>query len=116
MRKSTPAVQREKADGRRRRLNASGHPPSASHADQAGRDTLAGDRSSAVGKTPEQGTATSGLLATSPILEGIGGRYFADCNEAELPLEGERDLVRVAPYALDQEAAERLGAESVRLL
>jgi hypothetical protein len=33
-------------------------------------------------KSPEQGAATSVLLATSPELEGIGGRYFDDCNEA----------------------------------
>ena len=26
--------------------------------------------------------ATSVLLATSPLLDGIGGRYFEDCNEA----------------------------------
>jgi hypothetical protein len=32
-------------------------------------------------KTPEQGAATSVLLATSPDLEGIGGRYFNDSNE-----------------------------------
>ena len=32
-------------------------------------------------KTPEQGAATSVLVATSPQLEGIGGRYFQDCNE-----------------------------------
>ena len=33
-------------------------------------------------KTVEQGAATSVLLAASPLLEGIGGRYFEDCNEA----------------------------------
>ena len=33
-------------------------------------------------KTPEQGAATTVLLAASPLLEGVGGRYFADCNEA----------------------------------
>ena len=33
-------------------------------------------------KSTEQGAATSVLLATSPLLEGIGGRYFEDCNEA----------------------------------
>ena len=33
-------------------------------------------------KTPEQGAATSVLLATSPALDGVGGRYFEDCNEA----------------------------------
>jgi hypothetical protein len=29
-------------------------------------------------KTPEQGAARSVLPATSPLLEGIGGRYFKD--------------------------------------
>ena len=33
-------------------------------------------------KSTEQGAATSVLLATSPQLAGIGGRYFEDCNEA----------------------------------
>ena len=33
-------------------------------------------------KTPEQGAATSVLLATSPALAGVSGRYFEDCNEA----------------------------------
>ncbi len=33
-------------------------------------------------KTVEQGAATSVLLAASPLLDGIGGRYFEDCNEA----------------------------------
>jgi NAD(P)-dependent dehydrogenase (short-subunit alcohol dehydrogenase family) len=57
-------------------------------------------------KTPEQGAATSVLLATSPLLAGIGGRYFEDCNEA-LPNEpGTR--TGVAPYALDEGNAERL--------
>ena len=39
------------------------------------------DRS--INKTPEQGAATSVLLAASPLVEGVGGRYFEDCNEAE---------------------------------
>ncbi|RCG32242.1 SDR family NAD(P)-dependent oxidoreductase [Sphaerisporangium album] len=58
-------------------------------------------------KTPEQGAATSVLVATSPLLEGIGGRYFEDCTEAELSEPG---LSRhgVAAYALDPEAAARL--------
>ena len=33
-------------------------------------------------KTPQQGAATSVLLATWPALEGVGGRYFEDGNEA----------------------------------
>ena len=35
-------------------------------------------------KTAEQGAATSVLVAASPQLEGIGGRYFEDCREAEV--------------------------------
>ena len=33
-------------------------------------------------RLPEQGAATSVLVATSPQVESIGGRYFEDCNEA----------------------------------
>lgn len=33
-------------------------------------------------KTPQQGAATSVLAAVSPLLEGIGGRYLEDNNEA----------------------------------
>jgi NAD(P)-dependent dehydrogenase (short-subunit alcohol dehydrogenase family) len=61
-------------------------------------------------KTVEQGAATSVLVATSPQLEGIGGRYFEDCNEAErLPSEAASTAGGgVAAYALDPDAAERL--------
>jgi NAD(P)-dependent dehydrogenase (short-subunit alcohol dehydrogenase family) len=58
-------------------------------------------------KTPEQGAATSVLLATSPLLEGVGGRYFEDCGEA-LPNEGGSVISGVAAHALDPEAADRL--------
>jgi NAD(P)-dependent dehydrogenase (short-subunit alcohol dehydrogenase family) len=58
-------------------------------------------------KTVEQGAATSVLLATSPALEGVGGRYFEDCNEA-LPHQAGRTTSGVAPWALDPEAAARL--------
>jgi hypothetical protein len=30
----------------------------------------------------QQGAATSVLLATSPLLKGVRGRYFDDCSEA----------------------------------
>ncbi|MEU5753010.1 SDR family NAD(P)-dependent oxidoreductase [Streptomyces sp. NPDC047853] len=57
-------------------------------------------------KTTEQGAATSVLLAASPLLEGVGGRYFEDCNEAV------RDRLTartgVADHALDPEAASLL--------
>jgi NAD(P)-dependent dehydrogenase (short-subunit alcohol dehydrogenase family) len=61
-------------------------------------------------KTPEQGAATSVLVATSPMLDGIGGRYFEDCNEAEVvePGSEESAAAGVATYALDHENADRL--------
>jgi NAD(P)-dependent dehydrogenase (short-subunit alcohol dehydrogenase family) len=69
-------------------------------------------------KTPEQGAATSVLVAVSPLLEGVGGRYFEDCEEAERitgrdQLDG---LHGVAPYALDPANAERLWEQSERWL
>ncbi|MEU5905521.1 SDR family NAD(P)-dependent oxidoreductase [Micromonospora sp. NPDC047467] len=65
-------------------------------------------------KTVEQGAATSVLVATSPLLDGVGGRYFEDCQEAGLAQPGERR--GVAGYALDPEAAERLWQASTALL
>jgi hypothetical protein len=60
-------------------------------------------------KTIEQGAATSVLLATSPQLEGIGGRYFEDCGEADLLDEPTPQSTHgVAAYALDPANAERL--------
>jgi NAD(P)-dependent dehydrogenase (short-subunit alcohol dehydrogenase family) len=68
-------------------------------------------------KTVEQGAATSVLLATSPQLEGIGGRYFEDCNEAPvIHRRGDAGLGGVAPYALDPDNAERLWEVSLELI
>jgi hypothetical protein len=57
-------------------------------------------------KSPQQGAATSVLLAVSPLLDGAGGRYFEDCNGA-LPNEPGTPS-SVAEHALDPEAAARL--------
>ena len=65
-------------------------------------------------KTPEQGAATSVLVVTSPLLAGVGGRYFEDCNEAALHQPGSRR--GVAAYALDPDAAALLWQVSVDLL
>jgi NAD(P)-dependent dehydrogenase (short-subunit alcohol dehydrogenase family) len=65
-------------------------------------------------KTPEQGAATSVLLATSPLLDGVGGRYFEDCNEAEPNEPGSRR--GVAAHALDPDDAARLWDVSVPML
>jgi NAD(P)-dependent dehydrogenase (short-subunit alcohol dehydrogenase family) len=65
-------------------------------------------------KTPEQGAATSILVAASPLLDRVGGRYFEDCNEAEVGRLSARN--GVAAYALDPEAAARLWQVSVDTL
>jgi NAD(P)-dependent dehydrogenase (short-subunit alcohol dehydrogenase family) len=67
-------------------------------------------------KTPQQGAATSVLLGVSGLVEGIGGRYFADCNEALVIPESVKDMAGVYPYALDPAAASRLWEVSLELL
>jgi NAD(P)-dependent dehydrogenase (short-subunit alcohol dehydrogenase family) len=66
-------------------------------------------------KTVEQGASTSVLVATSPLLEGIGGLYFEDCNQAVPYIEG-GPRRGVASWATDPEAAERLWNVSLDLL
>jgi len=68
-------------------------------------------------KTPQQGAATSVLLAVSPLLDGLGGRYFEDCNEAAIVSRRPTDFSGgVAPYALDPANAERLWNIATQLL
>ncbi len=79
-------------------------------------------------KTTAQGAATSVLVATTPQLEGIGGRYFEDCNEAPVfgatSPESSHDPGShrpvqegaVAAYALDPENATRLWDVSLAAL
>jgi NAD(P)-dependent dehydrogenase (short-subunit alcohol dehydrogenase family) len=68
-------------------------------------------------KSVEQGAATSVLLAASPLLDGIGGRYFEDCNEAVVVnRRGGPGRGGVAPYALDPANAERLWELSLNLV
>jgi NAD(P)-dependent dehydrogenase (short-subunit alcohol dehydrogenase family) len=71
----------------------------------------------ALRKTPPQGAATSVLLATSDLLEGIGGRYFENCNEAKTVTHRPTDFSGgVAPYALDPDNAVRLWNISLGLI
>jgi hypothetical protein len=65
----------------------------------------------------DQGAATSVLLAASPLLNGIGGRYFEDCNEAPIVRQRPADFSGgVAPYALDPANAERLWSIALKLI
>jgi NAD(P)-dependent dehydrogenase (short-subunit alcohol dehydrogenase family) len=66
-------------------------------------------------RTTEQGAATSIFVATSPLLNGVGGRYFQDSNQA-VQIDPTTDSIvddagepgGVANYALDTGAAARL--------
>ncbi len=65
-------------------------------------------------KTVEQGAATSVLLAASPLVDEVTGRYLEDCQEAEPARPGIRR--GVAAYAVDPHKAARLWQVSVDML
>lgn len=64
-------------------------------------------------KTTEQGAATSVWAAVGDELDGVGGVYLEDCNQA-VPWSQERPWTGVMPHALDPEAADRLWDLSVK--
>ncbi|WP_037571464.1 SDR family NAD(P)-dependent oxidoreductase [Phaeacidiphilus oryzae] len=65
-------------------------------------------------KTVEQGASTSVLLAASPLVEGVTGRYFEDCQEAAPHRPGVRR--GVAAHAVDPDKAARLWELTTALL
>ena len=65
-------------------------------------------------KNTEQGAATSTLLAASPLLAGVTGKYFEDCNEAVPFVPGVRR--GVASWALDPEHAAKLWQVSLDMI
>ncbi|GIF99428.1 SDR family NAD(P)-dependent oxidoreductase [Catellatospora citrea] len=65
-------------------------------------------------KDAEQGAATSVLLAGSPLVDGVTGRYFEDCQVAVPHRPGVRR--GVAAYALDPVAAARLWQVSTDMI
>jgi NAD(P)-dependent dehydrogenase (short-subunit alcohol dehydrogenase family) len=67
-------------------------------------------------KSPEQGAATSVLLAVHPEVVGSGGRYFEDCHEAEVVDRLVDGVHGVLPHALDPVAATALWDRSLELL
>jgi hypothetical protein len=88
------------------------HEQIAEYREQERREADARDRGERTRfKTMQPGGATSVLVATWPGLDGIGGRYFEDCNEAEpLPdgFDPHSDVTGIAPYAVNPKNAERL--------
>jgi hypothetical protein len=71
-------------------------------------------------KSVQQGASTTVFAAVSPLLEGIGGRYFNDNTEAtptdRRDPDPEKLVTTVAPYALDPDNAVRLWTVSERFL
>ncbi|MET7432884.1 MULTISPECIES: SDR family NAD(P)-dependent oxidoreductase [Streptomyces] len=59
-------------------------------------------------KTPAQGAATTVLLAASPLLDGVTGRYFEDNQESEVVDGGPEVMAGVARWSVDPAAADRL--------
>ncbi|MDZ4376441.1 MAG: oxidoreductase [Phenylobacterium sp.] len=58
-------------------------------------------------KSPEQGASTSVWAAVARELEGVGGLYLENCNQA-LPWTESNPFEGVMPHALDPAAADRL--------
>jgi NAD(P)-dependent dehydrogenase (short-subunit alcohol dehydrogenase family) len=68
-------------------------------------------------KTLAQGASTSVLLAASPLLEGVSGLYFEDCNQAQRVSRRPTDFTGgYATYAVDPSNAERLWDLSLGLI
>jgi NAD(P)-dependent dehydrogenase (short-subunit alcohol dehydrogenase family) len=67
-------------------------------------------------KTPQQGCTTTLWAATSPLLADEGGLYCEDCDVAALATERSPAYLHVAPWAVDEESAERLWDVSEDLL
>jgi len=68
-------------------------------------------------KTLAQGASTSVLLAASPLLEGVSGLYFEDCNEAQQVTKRPTDFTGgYAAYAVSSANAERLWDLSLKLI
>jgi NAD(P)-dependent dehydrogenase (short-subunit alcohol dehydrogenase family) len=66
-------------------------------------------------KTIPQGAATTVWAATSPALDGLGGRYLEDCGLAEVSTDPDASK-GVRDYALDPERARALWELSERLV
>ena len=76
----------------------------------------AGELALPPGKTVQQGAATSVLMAASPAVVGVTGRYYEDRAEAKPVAERAGAVAGVAPYALDRDNAARLWAVSASLI
>lgn len=67
-------------------------------------------------KSPAGGAATSIWCATSAQLDGHGGVYCEDCDVADLQTDDSPRFVHVAPWAVDDENADRLWRMTEQML
>ncbi|SEG57300.1 NAD(P)-dependent dehydrogenase, short-chain alcohol dehydrogenase family [Actinacidiphila yanglinensis] len=67
-------------------------------------------------KTPAQGAATTVLLAASPLLDGVTGRYFEDNQESEVVDGGPEVMAGVAKWSVDPAAADRLWDQALAVV
>jgi NAD(P)-dependent dehydrogenase (short-subunit alcohol dehydrogenase family) len=67
-------------------------------------------------KTPAQGAATTALLAGSPLVEGVTGRYFEDLQEAEVVDDPDPRGSGLARWAADPGSIERMWTVTLQLL
>ena len=58
-------------------------------------------------KSPAEGAATQVYVATSPLLAGVSGAYFEDCNPV---------VINAPNYMFDQQLADRLWEETQVML
>lgn len=65
-------------------------------------------------KSAAKGAATSVWAATAPELEGVGGLYLEDCQQAA-PWSADNPLIGVKSYSLDPDTADRLWTLSERM-
>ncbi|MER6165592.1 SDR family NAD(P)-dependent oxidoreductase [Streptomyces violaceorubidus] len=59
-------------------------------------------------KTPEEGASTQTLLAASPLVAGVTGRYFEDNQESPVVDGGPDPMEGVAKWSIAPDAADRL--------
>lgn len=70
----------------------------------------------AIFKTPEQGASTTVWCAVSPQLDGCGGVYCEDCDIAANQTGDSPRWKHVAPWAVDEDDADRLWAVTEEML
>jgi NAD(P)-dependent dehydrogenase (short-subunit alcohol dehydrogenase family) len=67
------------------------------------RATLVGFLGWPFARSVEQGAATQCYVASSPNLEGVSGRYFADCNPARMSAHGQNPELASRLWSVSEE-------------